>query len=338
MPTRIMPIRARSLVVATLFLGALLPAWAGPPPLSQPEGMNVQRDIAYADSKNPRQRLDLYLPKHREPKPRPLLVYIHGGGWRSGSKQRGRAWLRPYLKEGKFAGASIGYRLTDEAIWPAQLHDCKAAIRWLKAHADEYGYDPDRIAVIGSSAGGHLACLLGTTADCLDLEGKLGSHQDQDSRVRCVVNFFGPTAFLARDGKSSAFGGRGGRGSAGLLFGGAIDQHLDAVRQASSVTHASPGDASVLTLHGSLDPIVPYDQAVRIEEALKQVKVPVTTIQVQGARHGGFHQMPEVVKRVTVFLDHQLRGGRGKVSSRPIDATDLKPRRRRPPRPDAKRQ
>src|SRR5439155_1536905 len=128
----------------------------GQPP-SIPETVKAELDIPYAGTNNSRQRLDLYLPKNPQSnKPLALVVFIHGGGWQNGDKRGGFGTVVPLVETGEYAGASVGYRLSGEAVWPAQIHDCKAAIRWLKANAKKYNLDPDRIGVTGSSAGGHL--------------------------------------------------------------------------------------------------------------------------------------------------------------------------------------
>ena len=126
-----------------------------------PQGVKVLRDLPYAETDNPRQRLDLVLPETRiGHEPFPLVVWIHGGGWRNGDKRSGINRVAPVVMTGRYVGATIGYRLSGEAQWPMQIHDCKAAIRWLRAHAKEYGIDPKRIAVWGSSAGGQLVLSL----------------------------------------------------------------------------------------------------------------------------------------------------------------------------------
>ena len=140
------------------------------------ESVRLIRDLDYGGDGNPRQSLDLLLPKDREEtvRPLPLVVFIHGGAWRGGSKEGGIGRLGPLVATGQYAAASINYRLTGEASWPAQIHDCKAAIRWLRGHAGEYGLDPDRIGVMGSSAGGHLVAMLGTSGGVTELEGQPG--------------------------------------------------------------------------------------------------------------------------------------------------------------------
>ena len=152
----------------------------------------VHRDLAYVSAGHPRQRLDLYLPERTGPLP--LLVYVHGGAFRGGDKGDGPAL--EYLDEG-YALASINYRLSQHAVFPAQIEDCKAAVRWLRAHAGEYRLDPDHMAIGGTSAGGHLAAMVGTTGLVRDFD--VGEHLDRSSRVQAVVDYFGPTDFLQMD-------------------------------------------------------------------------------------------------------------------------------------------
>ena len=110
--------------------------------------LKIIENVPYADTDNPRQQIDLFLPRQQlDDKPLPIVAFIHGGGWRKGSRRSGLNFIGPIVQTGKYIGASIGYRLTDEAIWPAQIHDCKAAIRWLRAHAEKYGADSKKIIV-----------------------------------------------------------------------------------------------------------------------------------------------------------------------------------------------
>ncbi len=136
-------------------------------------------DVPYAGTSDPRQRLDLLLPTHRTAanKPLPVIVYIHGGGWSLGDKQQGLKYLKPFVETGDYAGVSIGYRLSQDATWPAQIHDCKAAIRWIRAVASRYNLDADRIAAIGHSAGGHLVSMLGTSDGVQEHEGTLAPRK-----------------------------------------------------------------------------------------------------------------------------------------------------------------
>jgi len=163
------------LLLAALFFPAIAFAQG-------PAGYRLVENLDYVGAANPRQMLDLILPDTLDPKPRPLVVFIHGGGWEGRSKEN-PGTLFALLEGGAYAGASLNYRLSSEAIWPAQIHDVKAAIRWLRAHAADYGIDPGRIAVFGISAGGHLVSMLGVSQGVAELEGTLGSHTDQSSRA-----------------------------------------------------------------------------------------------------------------------------------------------------------
>ena len=276
------------------------------------------RNQDYVGEGNQRQMLDLFLPREKSAKPRPLVVYIHGGGWKAGSKEGGFGRLRPFLEETGFAGAAINYRLTNEASWPAQIHDCKAAIRWLKAHAREYGYDADRIAVWGTSAGGHLVGMLGVSGDVPGLEGKLGKHLEQESGVTCVVNYFGPSNLLTMDDFPSSIKHSAADSPEGKLVGGALQEVKKVTVNASPVTHVSAGDAPMLLAHGTKDKLVPYQQSVEFSERLSKEGVEFVFITMDGAGHG--FRSEELTRRVRAFLAIQLMGKQSKLSSGTIVA------------------
>ena len=272
-------------------------------------------NLNYADGSNPRQTLDLYYPEDRS-KPLPLVVYIHGGGWVAGSKREGERFAKLLTATGHYAVASINYRLIQDAPWPAQIHDCKAAIRYLRGHAGRLGIDPKRIAVMGSSAGGHLALLLGTTAGEPKLEGELGRFPQQPANVSAVVNFFGPTRFETFFGKDvdplPAL-----RGSViGRMLGGDDQTILANAREASPVQWVSSGDAPVLTAHGTADQVVPYSQARELHESLETAGVPHHLVTMQGGGHGFNH--PELQRRILLFLDQHLRGKTAEIPADPI--------------------
>jgi len=276
-------------------------------------------DIPYADNDNPRQKLDLFLPKTpKSDKPLPVVVFIHGGAWRAGNKNGGGRMVGPYVETGNYAGASIAYRLSQEAIWPAQIHDCKAAIRWLKANAKKHNLDPDRIAVWGTSAGGHLVAMLGVSADVKKLEGKIGKNLKFDSRVACVINWFGPTDMLTIGKYPSRLKHDAPDSPEAKLLGGAIHENKAAARNASPVTHVSKGDSPVLTMHGTEDQTVPFNQGERIDEALVKAGVPSIFVKMIGAGHGGFRS-PETAPRVRAFIEKYLRDKKVEVSDKPID-------------------
>lgn len=283
-----------------------------------PDAIEARFDQPYADSDNPRQKLDLLLPKQRaSDKALPVVAFIHGGGWRNGDKAGGRRRVAPYVASGQFVGVSIGYRLSDEATWPAQIHDCKAAIRWLKAHADSLGIDPDRIGVMGSSAGGHLVAMLGTSGDVKDLDGSLGSHTDVSSRVACVVDEYGPTNFLTMNDFPSRIDHLSPTSPESLLIGGPITEHKDKVRHASPLTCVSKDDPPFLIVHGTKDPLVPYNQSEVLEAALKKAGVSVTLQTITDGEHGGFRS-PELDRRTRLFFEKHLLGTEVEIPHAPL--------------------
>ena len=155
-----------------------------PKPVQLPAGIRMEKDIAYIEGGDEAQKLDLYLPDKPADKPLPLIVHIHGGGWRAGSKYP--CPVAGLVLKG-YAVASVEYRFSQKAVFPAQIQDCQAAIRWLRAHAKQYQFDTEHLGVIGGSAGGHLSALVGTSG------GKkafppIGGHEDQSDRVQAVCD------------------------------------------------------------------------------------------------------------------------------------------------------
>ena len=277
-----------------------------PQPL--PETIQLLANLPYAGTDNPRQMLDLLLPKEHAGGPLPVVVFIHGGGWRNGRKESGRRRVAPFVDSGNFAGASVGYRLSGEAKWPNQIHDCKAAIRWVRANARKYNLDPDRIGVWGTSAGGHLVAMLGTSGDVPAMDGEIGPHANVSSRVTCVANFFGPTNFLTMN--STAIPGAtldhdAADSPESLLIGSPIQESPEKVATANPITYVSADDSPFLNVHGTMDPLVSFNQSELLHTALQKSKVETTLITINGGGHGrGFGpKANEVVER---FFDHHL--------------------------------
>lgn len=269
------------------------------PPAPLPEGTKTYGNLRYGPHEE-RNILDLYVPKAGE-KPYPLVIWIHGGGWRNGSKESARPAL-PLLGEG-FAVATINYRLSGHAVFPAQIEDCKAAIRFLRANSAKYGLDPDRFGVMGSSAGGHLVALVGTSGGVSDLEGNVGDHDDVSSRVQAVCDWYGPTDFLQMGG-----GHNNADSPESLLLGGAIQEHKDRAARANPITYATGDDPPFLIMHGTRDPAVPYGQSELLDAALRKTGVSATLVPIEGAGHGGPEfQTPEVRDRVVAFFRRQLQ-------------------------------
>lgn len=273
-------------------------------------------DQPYAGTANPKQMLDLYLPKQRKSDgPLPVVVFIHGGGWRNGDRIGAAGGVLRFVRTGNYAGITVSYRLSGEEKWPAQIHDCKAAIRWIRGNAEKFGLDPDHIGVWGSSAGGHLVSLLGTSGGVKELEGDLGEFTQFSSRVTCVVNQCGPQDFKL----PLMF--RGGQpviedpAVAGLL-GGRLADKEDAVVAASPVTYVTPDDAPFLTLHGTQDRRVDFKHAERIDAALTAAGVPSLLIPAIGCGHGIRH--PQMHDRVAKFFDRHLRGMQVDIPAEPL--------------------
>ena len=216
-------------------------------------------------------KIDLHMPVGVE-KPQ-LLMFIHGGGWKNGSRKRCKlSWV---AKHG-IAVASIEYRLSHEDRFPAQIHDCKGALRWLRANAEKYGYNASRVVVAGTSAGGHLAALMGTSGNLAELEGNTGGNEDQSSRVQGVIDFYGPSDFVQR-ANINPKKCEEPEGGVYELLGGKVSENMKAAKLASPVTHISKDDPSLLILHGAKDVIVALSQSEllrdRYEAAGLEVKL-----------------------------------------------------------------
>lgn len=263
-----------------------------------PEGTKAFHDLAYVPEGGERQMLDVYVPTDAKGA-LPLVVWIHGGGWRRGSKTHCPAL--PLVQHG-YIVASINYRLSERAKFPAQIEDCKAALRWLRAHAKKYHIDPKRVGVWGDSAGGHLAALLGTSGDVKELEGKEG-NSDQSSRVQAVIDWYGPSDFLhldrALDRPDSPVS---------HLLGGPVEENKDKARQASPVTFVSKDDPPFLIMHGDKDRLVHINQSERLAEALKKAGVKVSFKRIEGAGHGGREFFSDENRKLVLdFLDRHLK-------------------------------
>lgn len=288
--------------------GLEIPAWSKEEKPTRPEpaerlipGVRMLGDLEYVPSGHERNKLDLYLPDRpaEMSKPLPLIIWVHGGAWQSGSKESCPA-IR-FVRKG-YAVASINYRLSQHAIFPAQIEDCKAAIRWLRANSSKYGLDPKRFGVWGSSAGGHLVALLGTAGDVKEFDK--GQNLNFSSRVQAVCDYFGPTDFtkIGRFPSNIKHDAPDSPGS--KLIGGPIQQNRQAARRASPITYVTTDDPPFLIVHGDNDPIVPHNQSQLLYEALKNAGVQVKFHTVEGAGHG--FNSPQVDKMVEDFFDRWL--------------------------------
>ena len=238
-------------------------------------------DIAFASTPECELSLDLHLPDGVADAP--LVMYIHGGGWRNGTRKR---CPLDWLPAQGYALASVDYRLSDQAVFPAQIHDCKAALRWLRAHADDYGYDASRVVVSGSSAGGHLALLMGLTAGHPELDGAVGLHGDQSTAVHAVIDYFGPSDFILR-AQSHPARTLPPDSPVFRLLGGSVLEHPELARLASPAFHVDADSPPLLVYQGDADVTVYPDQSERIVALYREHGLDVTYIIVPGAAHGG---------------------------------------------------
>jgi acetyl esterase/lipase len=281
------------------------------------EPITFKLDIPYAATGNPRHRLDLYLPKNRISDKLPVIVFFHGGGWMQGNKSDGAGRMISFICTGQYAGVSVEYRLSSEAQWPAQLHDCKAAVRWVRANARKYGLDPDRIGVWGRSAGGHLALMLGVSADIRDLDGDIGPYKGVSSKAAAVVNFFGVTDLPALIGEQSDIDRTGPFAPEAMLIGGPLLDNPEKAKAASPITYITADDPPVLTVHGKKDRIVPFDQAVRLDTKLRKSGVASFFIIVKEGGHGDFGTAAD--DRVKAFFDRYLWKKKVDIATTPLE-------------------
>ena len=262
-------------------------------PMTEIANAAIQRDLVYKRVNSAVLTLDLYCPE-KVSGPLPVIVWIHGGGWRRGGKKQCPAI--GMVHDG-YAVASIDYRLTSTAPFPAQIEDCKAAVRWLRANAAKYNLDADRVGVWGVSAGGHLAALLGTSGGVPELEGS-GDNMQYSSRVQAVCDVAGPVDLLALTnlGPERRFAIEG-------LLGGAPEK--DKATTASPLHYVSKDDPPFLIVHGESDRVVPVEQSQRLYEELRKAGVNATLKILPQVGHQGV--LMEAVKDAEVFFDATLK-------------------------------
>jgi acetyl esterase/lipase len=225
--------------------------------------------------------LDMLCPSPLPAMPVPAVIYLHGGGWAEGERSTALyPWLNPLLAAHGFVTASVTYRLSRFALYPAQIHDAKAAVRWLRVNAAQYHIDPERIGVWGDSAGGQLAALLGVTGGMPNLEGNCGSPE-YSSRVQAVVSRVAPYDFLSIGGSVI----NDAPSSVTQLFGGMVSEREELMRIASPISHVAPGAPPFQIVHGTQDETVPFEQAERFAAALKATGNEVEFLPVQDAHH-----------------------------------------------------
>jgi acetyl esterase/lipase len=239
--------------------------------------IRLDTDVVFGKGGTTELKLDLAMPLGEGPFP--AILCLHGGGWIGGERQKMRGTIEDLARKG-YVAISPDYRLAPRHRFPAQIEDCKAAVRWLRANALKYHVNPERIGVFGFSAGAHLACLLGVTGKDDGLEGD-GGNAEQSSAVQAVVSFFGPTDFTqpvwskeVREQHLVPF------------LGGTADEKADVYRRASPLTYAGKNAPPSLFVHGTVDAIVPIQQSEALVEKLRQAGVSARLVAMEGEGHG----------------------------------------------------
>lgn len=274
-----------------------------PYPTEIPPDVELLRDMRYGDAGGRALLLDIALPREGAGMQRPALVYFHGGAWRSGSRANGVPAICYYARHG-FVAASVGYRLSGEAQFPAQIEDCKCAVRFLRAKAAEFVIDTARIGAMGSSAGGHLAALLALTAG-RDVFEKRGGWKNFPDHVAAVCDLFGLSDFLRMPPKQFS----DELSSTTRLFGGTLEELRDKYIAASPVNHAHADAPPFLLIHGDADDLVPLEQSEFLFDALKNAGADATLHIVKGAGHGSSNVVnPGVRAQILAFFEQHLKG------------------------------
>jgi acetyl esterase/lipase len=304
-------------------------AQAAPKRPTLPKGFTAEYDVKYIPDGDAAQTLDIYFPEKAAEKPQPLLIWIHGGGWTAGSKSG-----VPYLNQlGRgYVVASVEYRFSQKALFPAQIQDCQAAIRWLRANAKKYNIDTDRVGVGGASAGGHLAALVGTSGGKKAFPA-IGENKDQSDRVQAVCDIFGPANFWtvikqADEDKNVKNIFKWNNGDPySKLIGGKLGEDKEKCDAVSPVHYVSKESPPFLILHGDRDSLVPYAQSVELTDLLKKAGVAVTLQRLPGAGHGGpSFALPKVGELANAFFDKHLKSVDAKIEALPDEAVTIKPK------------
>ena len=283
--------------------------WALHHPETQTDGTKFWRDVVFAAPAGFRPlMMEVTTPKG--PGPHPLVIFIHGGAWMTGGPTISTPIYREHdlfgrLHAAGYAVARISYRFSQEAQFPAQLHDCKAAIRYLRAHAAIFNVDQSRFAVMGDSAGGHLACLVGLTVNRPDLEGDVGLKEGS-SAVSAIVNWFAPIDFLTMSDQrldKSWSSADDPSSPESRLIGGSPKLNVEKAKAASPLTYVHKDALAMLIQHGDKDRLVPFAQAEQLYAAMKTAGNDVTLTKVKGADHcfWGVDGTPIVTETIAFF-------------------------------------
>jgi acetyl esterase/lipase len=304
------------------------PAQDAPKRPALPPGFIAEYDVKYVLDGDDAQSLDIYFPEKKADKRLPLVIWIHGGGWSGGSKAQ-----PPFLSQLQrgYVVASIEYRFSQKAKFPAQIQDCQAAIRWLRTKAEKYSIDPDRVGVGGASAGGHLAALVGTSGGKKTFPA-IGGNEEQSDRVQAVCDIFGPTDFWtviaqADEDKNVKNIFKWNEGDPySELIGGKLGEDKEKCDAVSPVRYVSKDNPPFLILHGDHDTLVPYAQSVELKDLLSDAGVEVTLQRLPGAGHDGpAFGLPALARLTAAFFDKHLKGVDAEIKPLPESEVTIKP-------------
>ena len=259
--------------------------------------VKITKDIVYAEADGKKLQLDIYKPKvQKEPY---LVVWVHGGAWNTGNKEKPPLGLLPF----GYALASVDFRASTEKPFPADVHDIKAAIRFLRANASKYGYKSDKIIIWGSSSGGHLAALVATTNNNEALEGNLGDFTNTSSSVQACIDFFGPTNFLTILNQSTPHGLNVRLPALAILLGKPLDQVTELAKLASPVYQVDTSDPPLFIVHGEQDIQVPINQSIELMSAYKSKNLKVQIEFIPNAGHSDpAYAKKELMEKIDRFL------------------------------------
>jgi acetyl esterase/lipase len=296
-----------SLTLALFFIAAFPAAVRAQLPESAASAVRLSTDyavesnITYLTANNWEAKLDVYLPRNLKA-PNPTLVYIHGGGWVTGTKEAASLQVLPWLEMG-WTVVNVEYRLGKNSLAPAAVEDCRCALRWVMRNAKQYNFDVDKIVLTGHSAGGHLALITGMVPGAAGLDRQCPSSFSKppaaadEPKVAAIINWFGITDV------GDLFNGPNAQGYAIAWF-GSLTNRDEIARRVSPLTYVRAGLPPVLSIHGDADPVVPYSHAVRLHQALDRAAVPNQLLTIPGGKHGGFSgaEMQRAFQAVREFL------------------------------------
>jgi len=271
-----------------------------------PDTLEHLRDIPFARTPQLQLKLDIVRPRVLPPEPLPAILWIHGGGWHEGLREHMLIRCVQCALDG-YVCATLTYRFSQHAIFPAQIQDCKCAIRHLRAHATHYHIDPERIGAGGESAGGHLASLLGTTRGVAEFEGD-GGWPGVPSHVSAVCNIFGPTDLIRITETPSRVAHNTVDDFRSRLIGGFIKDNLEKARRASPATFVSPSSPPFLIIHGTKDELGPFSQAELLRDKLTAAGVENELVGLENSGHGGGEYYTDDIRvLITRFFDKHLK-------------------------------